>query len=73
MIKSTSAEVIRIKIKGTSHVALQADSVTPLKIVGECHLTLTRGGVDFRLDALVVNDLDVDVGTSISQVIRISM
>lgn len=35
--------------------------MTPLNIVGETHLTLTRGHFDIRLEALVVDDLDVDI------------
>ena len=35
--------------------------MTPLKIIGECHFTLERGGIELQLEALVVSDLDVDI------------
>lgn len=40
---------------------MQADGITPLAIVGETHISLTRDNIDLKLDALVVNDLDVDI------------
>ncbi|CAC5403176.1 unnamed protein product [Mytilus coruscus] len=56
-----SADYIGIKIKKSNHSALQADGVTPLNIVSECHFTLSRDGIELQLEALVVNDLDVDI------------
>ncbi|KAK2547365.1 hypothetical protein P5673_032733 [Acropora cervicornis] len=44
----------------TSQQALQADGVTPLVVVGETHFTLSRADKRLTLDALVVEDLDVD-------------
>ena len=35
--------------------------MTPLKVIGETHLVLSRGGTNLHLDALVVEDLDVEV------------
>ncbi|CAC5369941.1 unnamed protein product [Mytilus coruscus] len=61
MIKASSADYICITIKKSNHSALQADGVTPLNIVGECHFTLSRDGIELQLEALVVNDLDVDI------------
>ncbi|VDH94003.1 Hypothetical predicted protein [Mytilus galloprovincialis] len=61
MIKASSADYIGVTIKKSNHSALQADGVTPLNIVGECHFTLSRDGIELQLEALVVNDLDVDI------------
>lgn len=61
MIKQSVAEYIGARVTSTSQSALQADGVTPLKIIGETHITLSRGPNDLLLEALVVNDLDVDI------------
>ncbi|CAC5396256.1 unnamed protein product [Mytilus coruscus] len=61
MIKASSADYIGVTFKKSNHSALQADGVTPLNIVGECHFTLSRDGIELQLEALVVNDLDVDI------------
>jgi hypothetical protein len=61
MIRASSAELIGVTVKKSNHAALQADGVTPLQIAGECHFTLSRDGIDLELQALVVNDLDVDI------------
>ena len=61
MIRLSSAELIGVIIEKSNHSAFQADGVTPLDIVGECHFVLTREGVELQLEALVVNDLDVDI------------
>ncbi|CAG2202553.1 unnamed protein product [Mytilus edulis] len=42
MIKASSADYIGVTIKKSNPSALQADGVTPLNIVGECHFTLSR-------------------------------
>ena len=61
MIKYSVASRIGANIKKTNQSALQADGVTPLNILGETHLTLSRDNHSLSLEALVVNDLDVDV------------
>ncbi|CAC5401565.1 unnamed protein product [Mytilus coruscus] len=61
MIKVSSAGYIGVTIKKSNHSDLLADGVTPLEIVGECHFTLSRDEVDLELEALVVNDYDVDI------------
>lgn len=61
MIKTSVAEYIGANIKKTSQHALQADGVTPLSIVGETHLQFTRDDVTLHMEALVVNDIDVDI------------
>ena len=60
MIKSSVARSIGTTIEKSSQQALQADGVTPLVIVGETRLILSRAGKQLALDALVVDDLDVD-------------
>ena len=54
-------QLIGVTFKKSNHAALQADGVTPLQKAGECHFTLSRDGIDLELEALVVNDLDVDI------------
>ena len=61
MIKSSTANQIGATIHPTKQTALQADGITPLSVVGEVHLKLSRNSHTLHLDALVVNDLDVDV------------
>ena len=61
MIKYSVASLIGANIKKSDQSALQADGVTPLDILGETHLTLSRDNHSLQLEALVVNDLDVDV------------
>ncbi len=61
MIKHSVAKYIGVPVKKSKHTALQADGVTPLSIIGETHMNLSRGRFDFQLEALVVEDLDVDV------------
>ena len=45
----------------TSQQALQADRVTPLAVISETRLALSRADKRLTLDALIVEDLDVDV------------
>ena len=61
MIKASVARSIDAPIVKTSQQALQADGVMPLVVVGKTHLTLSRAGKCLTLDALVLEDLDVDV------------
>ena len=61
MIRETVAKSIGAKICESSQLARQADGLIPLKGIGETHLVLSRGGTNLHLDALVVEDLDVDV------------
>ncbi len=39
----------------------QTDGLSGLKVVGECHETLTRGKLRLVFDALIVEGLSVDV------------
>ena len=61
MIKSSVVQYIGAPVMKTNQSALQADGVTPLQIIGETHFYVSRGDTDLKLEALVVNDLDVDV------------
>ena len=61
MIKSSVARSIGAPIKQSSQQALQADGLTPLAVAGETHLILSRADKQLALDALVVDDLDVDI------------
>ena len=61
MFKASVTHSITAPIAKTSQQALQADGVMLLIVVGETHLTLSRAGKHLTFDALVVEDLDVDV------------
>ena len=61
MIKTTVAKYIDAVIEKSNQTALQADGLTFLNIVGETHINLTRGTKSLKLEALVVNELDVDI------------
>ena len=61
MIKSFVARSIGAAIKQSSQQALQADGVTPLAVAGEIRLILSRTDKQLALDALVVDDLEVDI------------
>ena len=61
MIRTSAANFIGANITKSNQSARQADGITPLEIVGETRLTLTRGNCELFLEALVVNDLDVDI------------
>ena len=61
MIKLSVARSIGAPINQSSQQALQVDGVTPLAVAGETHLILSRADKQLALDALVVDDLDVDI------------
>ena len=61
MIKASVAKAVGATIQKTSQKALQADGVTQLAVVGEVHLALARSNLSLHLDALVVDNLDVDI------------
>ena len=61
MIRASTARRINLPVTPASQLAHQADGVTPLDVVGECHTRLTRGNCTFTLSALVVKKLDVDI------------
>ena len=61
MIKASLAHYLGAKVKKSTQSALQADGTTPLEITGETSLTVSRRGIDMRLEALVVSNMDVDI------------
>lgn len=60
MVRASAAKLYGLPVTPASQMARQADGVTPMDVVGEVHCTLTRGQQAFKLDALVVRQLDVD-------------
>ena len=61
MMRASLAKYIGAKVTKSSQSAMQADGRTPLSVVGETRLSLTRHGRSLTLEALVVEDLDVDI------------
>lgn len=61
MIKERLARQIGISITKTSQQATQADGQSPLTIIGETRMNLTRNSKCFFLEALVVENIDVDI------------
>ena len=61
MIKAATAKYIGAKIEQSSQTAIQADGETPLTILGEIHITVSRNGRDMALDALVVEEMDSEI------------
>ena len=61
MIKESSAKRIGAHITPSTQTAIQADGKTSLDVKGEIKLLLTRGGLSFTLEALVVEDIDSEV------------
>ena len=61
MVRASTAHYMGATVSKSSQIALQADGHTPMNVTGEVKLTLERGRHSFFLEALVVEDLDVDV------------
>ncbi len=61
MIKASIAKQVGATILKTKQTALQANGITPLTVTGEVHLKLHRNHFKLQLDALVVEELDVDI------------
>ena len=61
MIKASVARQVGATIHKTRQTAIQADGITPLTVVGEVHLNVNRDHVDLHFDALVVEELNVDI------------
>ena len=57
MIKASVAR----QVGATIHKTRQTDGITPLTVVGEVHLNVNRDHVDLHFDALVVEELNVDI------------
>ena len=61
MIRESFVKQIGVPVVKSSQTALQADGVSPLEVVGEIRILLSREGQEFLLEALVVADMDVEV------------
>ena len=61
LIKSHVARYMGITVTKTSQMAMQADGTTPLTVIGECHIQLSRNGHKLTLDALVVDEVQEDI------------
>ena len=61
MMRASPAKHISAKITKSTQTALQADGRTQLSVVGETHLLLIRHGRFLILEALIVEDLDVEI------------
>ena len=42
-------------------MAWQADGLTPLEVLGEIHIDVTQGKHTYRLDALIMDQLNLDI------------
>ena len=51
MIKASTAQHIGTVIKKSNQSALHADGITPLVIVGETHIMLSRDNIELASDA----------------------
>ena len=60
-MRHSVARAINCPIEPSCQAAFQADGTTPLDVIGETHVTLTRDSLNFTFSGLVVNDLDVDI------------
>ena len=61
MVRASTATLLGFPIVPASQVAHQADGFTPLVVSGEVHIQVQRAQATFKLDALVVKNLDVDI------------
>ena len=56
MIRSSTAQSVDAKILRSNQIALQADGLSPLAVVGETNMTITRDRHKYILEALVVEN-----------------
>ncbi|KAK6194705.1 hypothetical protein SNE40_000288 [Patella caerulea] len=61
LIRHSIANTLSVPILPTKHTASQADGKSKLTIIGEIHIIVTRGAMQLKLDALVVQDLDAEI------------
>ncbi len=61
MVSVPCAQRLGLPISKASQFARHDDGVTPIVVTRKVHCVVTRNGESFQLDALVVNQLDVDV------------
>ena len=61
MIRASVAEQVGAQVVESSQSAHQADGSSPLSVIGETRMTLVCDDHEFVLEALVIENLDVDV------------
>ena len=61
LIRAPVAAYVGASVVKSTQTAYQADGLSPLTVVGETTLSLTRGAHTLTLQALVVDNIDVDV------------
>lgn len=61
LISQSFAIRAKLPISKTNQCASQADGKTKLQACGEVHITLARGPLKFKLEAMVVTELDCDI------------
>ena len=61
MMRASLVRHIGAKVTKSSQTTLQADGRTPLAVAGETHIPLICHGIPLSLEALIVEDLDVDI------------
>lgn len=61
MIRQSTAKRLGAKIAPSSQSVHQADGSSPLKVIGETHISFTRDNQTFQFEGLVIEDLDVEV------------
>ena len=61
MILSSTVKRLGAYITTSSQSAHQADGHSPLEVVGETHITLTRDSQQLHFEGLVVENFDVEV------------
>ena len=60
LINITFAHRLGFPLKPACQGAHQADCRTPMSVLGETHILVSRGKWSFQFDALVVKELDID-------------
>ena len=61
LVRESFVRRVGMSVKPNFQRARLADGISMLNVKGEVHAVLTRGGYTFKLDALVVDKLDVDM------------
>ena len=61
LIKASTAKLLGVPISKSDQMAVQADGQSPMNVIGETKISFKRHQQTFELEALVVEDLDVDI------------
>ena len=61
LVRLSTATRCRFPIQEAGQLVRQADGNTRLEVCGEVHVNLTRGKLTFKLDALVVKNLESEI------------